>query len=78
MASLGLINWKWTLTRKDSPVMNQEPLVKRPAQGPQATVAPQVKPAAVPLDETLAAIRCDAQTAAHEYLKDTQVPHGGE
>ena len=32
----------------------------------------------ISLDETLAAIRCDAQTAAHEYLKDTQVPHGGE
>ena len=42
------------------------------------SAAPIAVPAPVTVAEVLAAIVVDAASAAGEYLRDTEVPHGGE
>lgn len=56
--------------------MPLETLVLPPSTTDSAV--PLAAPAPVTLAEVLSAIIVDAASAAGEYLRDTEVPHGGE
>lgn len=42
------------------------------------SAAPIAAPVPVTVEDVLSAIVVDAASAAGEYLRDTEVPHGGE
>ncbi|MGI8982063.1 MAG: hypothetical protein ACR2FY_22770 [Pirellulaceae bacterium] len=45
---------------------------------PSDSATPLAVPVPVTVEDVLAAIIVDAASAAGEYLRDTEVPHGGE
>ena len=45
---------------------------------PSDSAAPLAAPVPVTVEDVLSAIVVDAASAAGEYLRDTEVPHGGE